>query len=434
MRLPLEIRADSTDANDKKQAVPPSIIVGIILASLLVLVALYILLITLRGSHSNPKYIPTPFLKNRWRAWRPKTMKYRMFGFDPISPLYNQNGERFSRSSSVARTNNSHDPTTTTEMSTTDSDGVNRNTSVRSIMTLPPYRPSPLPTERLIAREGERAGVDTVIEFPETAEEEEARREADMEELYQVRLARRREAEERRERRHARRAAREAGDWARVEQLRLQAQVAANARRAEMVGSAASSSSSLPRDGAAAMLAEHHSRASSRERRISSVSYADLGLARHDGSRIRADSVESDHRPLLDSAASMGGSRQSSLFNVRSRPGQHYRNASTGSVLTTDSDSPPIDTPYTSNRSGSDPPVLTPSATQESSGSERDGGHPTEDPPQYEDEEAPPYASPVRNSAPQLPEMRPVPAIEVEIATPMTSVPVTPVDRHDEGR
>lgn len=373
-------------------------------------------------------------------------MKYRMFGFDPISPIYNQNGRRGGgnpyytgtprtiHNSSLAATDNDQDPSGTTEMSTTDGDGVNRNTSIRSIMTLPPYRPSPLPNERLIAREGERAGVDVVVEFPETAEEEEARREADMEELYQVRVARRQEAEERRERRHARRAAREAGDWARVEQLRLQAMVASNARRADIMGSPGSSSISLPRDGSAAMLAEHHSRASSRERRVSSVSYADLGLARHDGSRIRADSVESDHRPLLDSAASMGGSRHEALFQVRSRPGQHYRNASTGSVLTMDSDGPAVDTPQTSNRDGSDPPVLTPSATQGSSGSERSGSHPRDDPPSYEDEEAPPYTSPVRNSAPQLPEVRAVPAIEVEVATPMSSVPVTPIDRHDGGR
>lgn len=321
-------------------------------------------------------------------------------------------------------------------MTTTDSDGVNRNTSIRSIMTLPPYRPSPLPNERLIAREGERAGVDIVVEYPETAEEEEARREAEMEELYQVRVARRQEAEERRERRHARRAAREAGDWARVEQLRLQATIASNARRAEVLGSAGSSSTSLPRDASAAMLAEHHARASSRERRVSSVSYADLGLARHDGTRIRADSVESDHRPLLDSAASMGGSRNGSLFQVRSRPDQHYRNGSTGSVLTMDSDSPVVVTPQTSNRSGSDPPVLTPSATQDSNSSERSESesHPREDPPLYEDEEAPPYTSPVRNSAPQLPQVMTVPAIEVEVATPMSSVPVTPIDDHGGRR
>lgn len=357
-------------------------------------------------------------------------MKYRMFGFDPTAP-YNNNrpsGNPASRrTGSAATSNDGNDPTTTTEMTTTDTDGVNRNTSVRSIMTLPPYRPSPLPTERLIAREGERAGVDTVIEFPETAYEEENRREADMEELYQVRVARRQEAEEHRERRHARRAAREAGDWARVEQLRVQARIAESARRVDSLGSPGSSSTSLPRDASVAMLAEHQSRASSRERRVSSVSYAELGLARHDGTRIRADSVESD-RPLLDSAASMGGSRRGSFFTVRTASGRHGRNASSGSVFSTDSESPPIPTPYTSNRSGSDPPVLTPSATQGSSGSE----HPMEDPPQYEDEEAPPYASPVRNNAPQLPAMATVPTIEFEVATPMSSVPATPVERHGE--
>lgn len=359
-------------------------------------------------------------------------MKYRMFGFDPISPLYNRPTHR--HNSSDAASNDERDHPTTTEMTTTDNDGVNRNTSIRSIMTLPPYRPSPLPTERLIAREGERAGVDTVVEYPETAEEEESRREADMEELYQVRVARRREADERRERRHERRAAREAGDWARVEQLRVQARIAENARRVDSLGSAgtpASSSTSLPRDGAAALLAEHQSRAESRERRVSSVSYAELGLARHDGTRIRADSVESDHRPLLDSAASMGGSRRGSFFTVRTASGQHGRNASTGSVLTMDSESPPLDTPFTtSNRSGSDPPVLTPSATQGSTGSERNSSLPTEDPPRYEDEEAPPYVSPVRDSPPQLPPVRPLPNIEVEGATPLSTVPNTPVDRH----
>ena len=341
-------------------------------------------------------------------------MKYRMFGFDPTTSPDNHSTNRRSRSISTADDN--RDPTATTEMTT--ADGVNRNTSVRSIMTLPPYHPSPLPTERLIAREGERAGVDTVIEFPETVDEEEARREADMDELYQVRVARRQEAEERRERRHARRAAREAGDWARVEQLRVQALIAENARRADSLGSAGSSSSSLPRDGAAAMLAEHQSRALSRERRVSSVSYADLGMARHDGSRIRTDSMESDHRPLLDSAASIGGSRRGSFVTVRSASGQHGRNASAGSILTTDSDSPPLDTPYTSNRSGSDPPVLTSSATHGSGGSERNNNLPAEDPPLYEEEEeAPPYASPVRNDAPQLPAPRTVPNIEVEGAS-----------------
>ncbi|KAL8904517.1 MAG: hypothetical protein Q9207_003207 [Kuettlingeria erythrocarpa] len=352
-------------------------------------------------------------------------MKYRMFGFDPTTSDQEYSVGR--RSGSARTSNDGQIPITTRAMTITENDGIDRNTSIRSVMTLPPYRPSPLPTERLIAREGERAGVDTVIEFPETVDEEEARREADMEELYQVRVARRRELEERRERRHARRAAREAGDWARVEQLRVQARIAENARRADGLGSAGDSSTSLPRDAgsAASMLAEHQSRSDSRERRVSSVSYADLGLARHDGTRIRADSIESDHHPLLDSAASMGGSRRGSFFTVRSGLGQHGRNASTGSILSTDSESPTIHTPYTSNRSASDPPMLTPSVTHGSTGSD----HPTEDPPQYEDEEAPPYASPVRTSAPQLPAIQTVPDIEVEVPTPIGSVPATPLER-----
>ncbi|KAL8800029.1 MAG: hypothetical protein Q9182_005470 [Xanthomendoza sp. 2 TL-2023] len=415
-------------------------IVGIVIASLIVGIALYILLITLRTSHSNPRFLPTSFLKNRWRAWKPKTMKYRMFGFDPISPLHNDghfNSNANSRASSrhgpslTPRTND-RNSINTTEMTATNDETVNRNTSVRSIMTLPPYRPSPLPSERLIAREGERAGVDTVVEFPETAEDEEARREADMEELYQIRTARRRENDERRERRQARREARAAGDTARLEQLRIQTRLAEQALRIGG-GSAGSSSTSLPRN-ADQMLAEHQARAESRERRVSSVSYADLGLARHDGSRIRADSMESDHRPLLDSAASMASSRHGSFAYAQPRLGPHYRNMSSASIMSTDSEPGQIITPYTSHRSGSDPPLLTPSATQGSSGSDRDDVRPGEEPPRYEDEEAPPYTSPVTSRAPQLPPLANVPSIEVEVATPASSVPATPIEHHTGGR
>lgn len=369
-------------------------------------------------------------------------MKYRMFGFDPISPLHNEgqlvNGSR-PNSRGTSRYGPSLTPRTmdqnsisTTEMTTSTNDTVNRNTSVRSIMTLPPYRPSPLPSERLIAREGERAGVDTVVEFPESAEDEEARREADMEELYQIRTARRRENDERRERRHARREARAMGDTARLEQLRIQTRLAEQALRIGG-GSAGSSSTSLPR-GADQMLADHQARAESRDRRVSSVSYADLGLARHDGSRIRADSVESDHRPLLDSAASMASSRHSSFAYTLPRLGPHHRNISTGSVMSTDSETGQIVTPYTSNRSGSDPPILTPSATQGSSGSDREDVRPGEDPPRYEDEEAPPYTSPLNNRAPQLPALVNVPSIEVEVATPASSVPATPIEHYEHRR
>ena len=71
-----------------------------------------------------------------------------------------------------------------------------RNTSVRSVMTLPAYSQAPKETEQVIGREGERAGMDTVVEFPEDPAEEEARREEEMESLYQIRQARRQEVAE----------------------------------------------------------------------------------------------------------------------------------------------------------------------------------------------------------------------------------------------
>lgn len=302
-------------------------------------------------------------------------------------------------------------------------------------MTLPPYRPAPAPSERLIAREGERAGVDTVIEFPETAEEEEQRREEDMDGLYQVRQARRHEQNERNERRRQRQAAREAGDWARLEQLRLERQMRTRARTGSGTSSPFASITNLN------IAIDPTVLPGTRDRRVSSVSYASLGLARHDGSRIRADSVESnDQRPLLDSAASMGGSasgsRRSSLLTTHTH---HQRILSAESILSVDSEA--ADTPYTSHRSGSDPPpiMLTPSASHGTeSGSENNGEQPLGEPPRYEDaaegrqpdEEAPPYTSPVaeRGDVPRLPSIRRIPAIEVMGTTLGSSVPVTPIE------
>ena len=319
--------------------------------------------------------------------------------------------------------------------------GVNRNTSVRSIMTLPPYQATPHPHERLIASEGERAGVDTVIEFPETAEEEEERREQEMDSLYQIRQARRQEIADRNERRRERAEARAAGDWARLEQLRLQSQMRTRAR-AESTGSAASSNNDLPgvvatsTTDSQSLIAEHHARTASRDRRVSSVSYADLGLARHDGSRIRADSVESDHRPLLPAAASMGAADQQRPTPPSSRRGtlfhthifhQHHHNraASAESVLTTDSDIANEITPQTSStggeRSSGDPPIHTPSGSPQDSHSEP-SPPPIGQPPEYED--APPYTSPVAgpgDGIPRLPSVRvdsSLPAIQITGSTP----------------
>ena len=58
-------------------------------------------------------------------------------------------------------------------------------------MTLPAYHQTAMQNEQVLAREGERGGIDVVIEFPESAEDEERRREEEMEALYQVRFARR---------------------------------------------------------------------------------------------------------------------------------------------------------------------------------------------------------------------------------------------------
>jgi hypothetical protein len=77
--------------------------------------------------------------------------------------------------------------------------GVDRNTSVRSVMTLPAYSRSVRENERVLGREGERAGMDNVVELPETAEDEESQRNDEMESLYQIRLARRAEVKPARE-------------------------------------------------------------------------------------------------------------------------------------------------------------------------------------------------------------------------------------------
>lgn len=177
--------------------------------------------------------------------------------------------------------------------SPTDAEGVDRQISVRSIMTLPAYTASARPTEKILGREGERAGMDVVVEFPESTTEEEARREEEMESLYQIREARREQQAARRQERNLRRARREArnlGDRRAVAELDAQA---ARARE---------SAASRPN----VLMAEHQTRDRERGRRISSVAYASLGVARHDGSRVRSDSASEDGRPLLDSAAGMG--------------------------------------------------------------------------------------------------------------------------------
>lgn len=206
----------------------------------------------------------------------------------------------------------------------TDAAGVNRNTSVRSVMTLPAYNPKPYDTEQVLGREGERAGMDSVIEYPETNEEEEGRREEEMEALYQVRLARRNEIQERNERRRLRQAAREANDHVALRRLREQEQ---ERERIRAAGNAANAIDELRAQA---------ERAKAKPRAISSVSYGDLGVARHDGTRLRissdgarqrAGSMESERQGLLGEAADMAESL---------RGPEHSRSFSNGSIASVD--------------------------------------------------------------------------------------------------
>lgn len=283
----------------------------------------------LRAQNRKPKYIPTSFLKQRWYSWSPR-------------PKYGQvvAGERtHDRSRNLSTTNTSYNPTSNDPddraATAAAAAGVDRNTSVRSVMTLPAYSQAPKETEQVLGREGERAGMDTVVEFPEDPAEEEARREEEMESLYQIRQARRQEIAERERRRQERREARARGDWARLEELTRESR--ARAERVRLGGTAANGSTTTL--SAATLLAEHQSRG--RDRRVSAVTYASLGHVRHDGTRVRANSDESERGALLGGAAPMGrgegnergraDSGASSLFSALPRP--HFRDRSTSSVL-----------------------------------------------------------------------------------------------------
>jgi len=184
---------------------------------------------------------------------------------------------------------------------------VNRVESVRSIMTLPEYRAVPLPDrERTIGREGERGGIDVVVEAPETAEEEEERREEHMQALYEIRLARQLERAAERE----------------------------SAQNGGRGGNAARAAASPRNRGnsSASSLAATLAAVQERERRLSEVSYAEIGVARSDGSRVRASSDVSDRDslPLLDAGAPMGMGD-----SIRSGRSSHIRTNSALSLTST---------------------------------------------------------------------------------------------------
>ncbi|OBT76009.1 hypothetical protein VF21_03524 [Pseudogymnoascus sp. 05NY08] len=279
------------------------IIAGAIILALAASVIAYYSLRSFRRNHSKPTYLPTAYLKRKWIHW--DVPQYRMSRTDAahLEPITSNSTAGPNRrqppstgdSSAIlsAPFNFGISSTSNANATPSSASAIDRNTSVRSIATLPEYAFLPKSTEQVLGRAGERDGIDTVVKFPDIAEAaEEERREDEMEALYQVRLARRNEIAAREERRRLRREARDRGDLDALAELRTRG-------RAE-------SNSNLD-----ALRAEH-SRLRERERAVSQVSYADLGVAHLDGSRVRANSEESE-RPLLGDAGDMGATGRASM-------------------------------------------------------------------------------------------------------------------------
>ncbi|KAF3936597.1 hypothetical protein ABW19_dt0207719 [Dactylella cylindrospora] len=243
----------------------------------------YIVLKSLRHRYKDPKYLPGSWLKKKWKNW------------DVIG--YNSAATGSSSGPNQARINRAARSRANIEANR----ALDRQNSVRSVITLPPYREmAEMDLERTIGREGERDGVDTVIVFPETAEEEEDRREERMQAMYELRLQRRAQ--------RAARDARASGSVASLENPNATT-VSLTAMDMEAGGSGRTTS-----ELTAAILNE-------RSRRLSEVSYSDVGYSRSDGSRIRSTSSNrnetTDSQPLLSDAASAGRrSRSGSMLSL----------------------------------------------------------------------------------------------------------------------
>lgn len=192
----------------------------------------------------------------------------------------------------ASRRSNNADPTANrNSAATTNTATVDRNTSIRSIMTLPAYRQSAGTNEQVLGREGERDGIDVIVDLP-TQEEEEELRDQEMATLYQIRTTRRQLLAEREERRDQRREARQRGDRETLANLRAQT------RRAN--------EDTTLRD----LRSEVERIKDTRNRSVSSVSYGNVGLAHHDGTRVRANSTESERVGLLSDAGSFSQGHQ----------------------------------------------------------------------------------------------------------------------------
>lgn len=362
-------------------------VIGIaILCSLVIFfLVTYFLFRHFRMAYAEPPLWLPKFLKKRWKKWPTDTT---------ASTAYSR-----------ARLDDIDGPPPV---------GVDRTTSVRSIMTLPEYRAIANPDkERTIAREGERGGMDVVVEFPETPDEEEARREQHMQTLYEIRVARTADREERRARREARRRGERLPSNGSIARLRTPS----GSAPPQTMGGGVSSllnveAGDSPRSGTPAISSRVQDVLASRstttlaaliaepEARLPQVTYADIGVSRPDGSRVRGSSVGSDQRVLLGDAATMH-SRQSSSGSINTIP-YNYGHARSVSALSS--------TTYaTANLNASTPSLAR--TTRRGSGDSFQfvqlHGHTRQssdltdmrmDPPEYDRlqfEDAPPYESPM---------------------------------------
>jgi hypothetical protein len=178
----------------------------------------------------------------------------------------------------------------------------------------------------------------------------------------------------------------------------------------------------------AQLIAEHQTK--NRDRRVSAVQYQHVGVARHDGSRVRAASIEADDHPLLSSAASISGagSGRPDSLQLGMQHGRDRSTTSFQSVSSLDSSSSDIAVSHdfevislhdggSVSQSRSRASSAAPSGTVPA---------PAEPPPNYEEQhwgDAPPYESPVLASAPQLPRLQPIPSIRVSPTRTPTASP-----------
>ncbi|GJN79330.1 growth arrest and DNA-damage-inducible proteins-interacting protein 1 domain-containing protein [Purpureocillium lilacinum] len=261
------------------------------------------------------------------RYWRSDSGRYEQTWGDDTNTDGQAQSHRLdvapSPSSRAARTHQSRGAAgggtdASTAQSATAGGAVDRNTSVRSVMTLPAYRQTASTNEQVLGREGDRDGVDVIIDLP-TAEEEEALREEEMATIYQIRQTRRQQIVEREDLRQQRREARRRNDSGALADLRVRSRAASNNSQID----------ELRREVGRIQ--------DTRQRSVSSVSYADLGVARHDGTRLRASSNDSERMGLLSDAASIAVSQRSGAPS----PSLHRREQSIGSFVSVESDVPP---------------------------------------------------------------------------------------------